>query len=356
MSISFSRCVLTAGLIGAFLVAPCLSMNPGSVSAAKQIKAVLTTAPNVPPPITRTTPANILVELEAAEWGGELSDDNKYKFWGLNGTVPGPMIRVMVGDTVEVHLKNRKDSKESHNIDFHAVTGPGGGAASLNTEPGEESKLRFKALNAGLYFYHCATASPSIPEHIANGMYGGILVEPVGGLKKVEKEYYVVQSEFYTKPGKKGDTLEFSFENGLAEHPSHVVFNGRAGSLVKAPRTAKVGDTIRMYYINAGPNLAANWHVIGEIFDRVYPEGSLVTPPLQNLQTTVVPAGGSSMAEFKVEVPGTYINVDHAIFRIAKGAVGLIKVEGGRTAGYLQEPHEVNLQKNDTAEILKHSV
>ena len=167
-----------------------------------------------------------------------------------------------------------------------------------------------------------------IPEHIANGMYGGILVEPVGGLPKVEKEYYVVQSEFYTKPGKKGDTLEFSFENGLAEHPSHVMFNGMAGSLVKNPLTAKVGDTIRMFYINAGPNLTANWHVIGEIFDRVYPEGSLITPPLQNVQTTVVPAGGSSMAEFKVEVPGTYINVDHAIFRIAKGAVGLIKVEG----------------------------
>jgi nitrite reductase (NO-forming) len=210
----------------------------------------------------------------------------------------------------------------------------------LNTEPGEESKLKFKALNAGLYFYHCATASPSIPEHIANGMYGGILVEPAGGLKKVEKEYYVVQSEFYTKPGKKGDTLEFSFENGLAEHPSHVVFNGSAGSLVKNPLTAKVGDTVRMFYINAGPNLVASWHVIGEIFDRVYPEGSIVTPPLQNLQTTVVPAGGSSMAEFKVEMPGTFINVDHSIFRIAKGAVGLLKVEGAANPDIYQGLNE----------------
>jgi nitrite reductase (NO-forming) len=238
------------------------------------------------------------------------------------------MIRVMVGDTVEIHLKNDKNSQESHNIDFHAATGPGGGAAMLNTEPGQESKLRFKALNVGLFFYHCATASPSIPEHIANGMYGGILVEPVGGLKKVDKEFYVVQSEFYTKPGKKGDTLEFSFENGLAEHPSHVVFNGMAGSLVKNPLQAKVGDTVRMFYVNAGPNHVASWHIIGEIFDRVYPEGSLTTAPLEGLQTTVVPAGGASMAEFKVEVPGTYINVDHSIFRIAKGAVGLLKVEG----------------------------
>ncbi|MCX5727617.1 MAG: multicopper oxidase domain-containing protein, partial [Nitrospirae bacterium] len=167
--------------------------------------------------------ANVLVELEATEFVGKLSDDNNYRFWGFNGTVPGPMVRVMVGDTVEVHLKNRADSKESHNIDFHAVTGPGGGAAMLNTEPGQESRLRFKALNPGLYVYHCATASPSIPEHISNGMYGVILVEPVGGLKKVDKEYYMMQSEFYTKPGKKGDTLEFSFENGLIEHPSHVV-------------------------------------------------------------------------------------------------------------------------------------
>jgi nitrite reductase (NO-forming) len=234
----------------------------------------------------------------------------------------------MVGDTVEVHLKNRADSKESHNIDFHAVTGPGGGAAMLNTEPGQESRLRFKALNPGLYVYHCATASPSIPEHISNGMYGVILVEPVGGLKKVDKEYYMMQSEFYTKPGKKGDTLEFSFENGLMEHPSHVVYNGMAGSLIKAPLTAKVGDNVRIFFANAGPNHVASWHIIGEIFDKVWTEGSLTTDPEENVQTTLVPAAGSTMVEFKVEVPGTYLSVDHSIFRIAKGAVGLLKVEG----------------------------
>jgi len=327
MAISFSRNVRNAGLISAFVMAPCLALTPGLVSA-ETIKAQVTHAPNVPPPITRNQAATVLVDLEATEFVGKISDDNNYKFWGFNGTVPGPMVRVMVGDTVEINLKNDKSSKESHNIDFHAVTGPGGGAAMLNTEPGQESKLRFKALNAGLYFYHCATASPSIPEHIANGMYGAILVEPVGGLKKVDKEFYVVQSEFYTKDGKKGDTLEFSFENGLIEHPSHVVFNGMAGALIKNPLKAKVGDTVRMFYINAGPNHVASWHIIGEIFDRVYPEGALISPPLQNIQTTVVPAGGSSMAEFKVEVPGVYLNVDHSIFRIAKGAVGLLKVDG----------------------------
>lgn len=324
MSNSLSR---HAGLISASVVA--LTLAGTSAFAIDTVKGVVTAAPNVPPPITRTQPAYVIVDLEASEWVGKLSDDNNYKFWGFNGTVPGPFIRVMVGDTVEVRLKNKKDSQESHNIDFHAVNGPGGGAAMLNTEPGQESKLRFKAINAGLYFYHCATSSPSIPEHIANGMYGLILVEPVGGLPRVDKEYYIMQSEFYTKPGgKKGDTLEFSFDEGLAEHPSHVVFNGHASSLIKNPLTAKVGDTVRIFYGNAGPNHVASWHIIGEIFDRVYPEGSIVTTPLQNLQTTVVPAGGSSMAEFKVEVPGAYINVDHSIFRIAKGAVGLLKVEG----------------------------
>ena len=326
MSIRFSRNVRNIGLFSATVIASCLVGN--TAFAMENIKAIVTTAPNVPPPVTRTQPANVLVELEATEFVGKLSDDNNYKFWGFNGTVPGPMVRVMVGDIVEVHLKNRKDSAESHNIDFHAVTGPGGGAAMLNTEPGQESKLRFKALNPGLYVYHCATASPSIPEHISNGMYGVILVEPVGGLPRVDKEFYMMQSEFYTKPGKKGDTLEFSFENGLAEHPSHVVYNGMAGSLVKAPLQAKVGDTVRIFFANAGPNHVASWHIIGEIFDRVWPEGSLTTEPEENIQTTLVPSAGSTMVEFKVEVPGTYLSVDHSIFRIAKGAVGLLKVEG----------------------------
>ena len=328
MPISFSRNVRNAGLISAFVIAPCLAIAPGAASAMETIKAIVTTAPNVPPPVTRSQPANVIVELEATEFVGKLSDDNNYKFWGFNGTVPGPMVRVMVGDMVEIHLKNRKDSQESHNIDFHAVTGPGGGAAMLNTEPGQESKLRFKALNPGLFVYHCATASPSIPEHISNGMYGVILVEPVGGLPRVDKEYYMMQSEFYTKPGKKGDTLEFSFENGLMEHPSHVVYNGMAGSLIKAPLTAKVGDNVRIFFANAGPNHVASWHIIGEIFDKVWTEGSLTTDPEENVQTTLVPAAGSTMVEFKVEVPGTYLSVDHSIFRIAKGAVGLLKVEG----------------------------
>ena len=321
----FSRML---GIRRAWVVALCLACCP-LPAFAEQIKAQLATAPDVPPPITRSKPATVVVEMEAKEYVGTLAEGVQYKFWSFNGTVPGPMIRVRVGDTVEIHLTNAKDSTESHNIDFHAVNGPGGGAAMLNTEPGETTGLRFKAINPGLYVYHCATASPSIPAHIANGMYGMVLVEPEGGLPPVDKEFYLLQSDFYTKKAKAGgNVLEFDHEKGAAEHPTYVVYNGMAGSLVKNPLKANVGDRVRIFFGNAGPNLVASWHIIGEIFDKVWTEGSLTTPPLENVQTTLVPAAGSAIAEFTVEVPGTYITVDHSIFRIEKGALGLLKVKG----------------------------
>ncbi len=326
MSKSFSRSVRTVALLSAVIAAPCLAISAGSVSA-ETIKAQLATAPNVPPPITRTQPATVVVNLEANEWVGPLSDDNNYEFWGFNKSVPGPMIRVMVGDTVEIHLKNHKDSKEAHNIDFHAITGPGGGASLLNSEPGQESAGRFKMIMPGIFLYHCATASPSIPEHIANGMYGTILVEPVGGLKPVEKEFQIMQSEFYTKEGSKGETLEFSFENGLDERSSHVVFNGNASSLVKNPLRAKAGDTVRVFLTNGGPNHVRSWQILEQTFDRVYLEGSLTSPPAQNIKVAVSPAGGAVMAEFKVKAPGTYTFVDPVKDRKDKGALGVLKVD-----------------------------
>jgi nitrite reductase (NO-forming) len=323
MQQGFSR---KAGVRSAWVVVLCLAGCP-VLTSAETIKAQLSTAPNVPPPITRTKPATVVVNMEAKEYVGTIAEGKQYKFWSFNGTVPGPMIRVRIGDTVQIHLTNAKDSSESHNIDFHAVNGPGGGAAMLNTEPGEKTGLSFKAINPGLYVYHCATASPSIPAHIANGMYGMILVEPEGGLPPVDKEFYILQSDFYTKEGK-GNILEYDHDRGLAEHPTHVVYNGMKGSLVKNPLKAEVGDKIRIFFGNAGPNLVSSWHIIGEIFDKVWTEGSLTTPPLENVQTTLVPAAGSSVAEFTVEMPGTYLTVDHSIYRIAKGAVGYLTVKG----------------------------
>ena len=290
-------------------------------------QAVLTKAPMVPPPITRKTPALVVVNMEVKEYTARLADGVEYTFWGFGGSVPGPFIRVREGDEVEFHLHNHPDNKLPHNIDLHAVTGPGGGAASSFTAPGHSSTFSFQVLNRGLYVYHCATAPVGM--HIANGMYGLILVEPAEGLPRVDREYYVMQSEFYTA-GRYGEAglQPFSMEKALEENPDYVVFNGSVGALVgdNALKT-KVGETVRIYVGNGGPNLISSFHVIGEIFDRVYIEGG--DRLNANVQTTLVPAGGSTIVDFKVEVPGTCVLVDHSIFRtFNKGSLGMLKVDG----------------------------
>ena len=290
--------------------------------------ATLTQAPNVPPPIKRTQPAKVIVNLEVREVTKRLADGVTYAFWTFGGEVPGNFIRVREGDLVEFHLKNDPSSKMPHNIDLHAVTGPGGGATSSFTAPGHESQFSFKAMNPGLFVYHCATAP--VPMHVANGMYGLILVEPRDPLPPVDKEFYVMQGEIYTA-GRFGEEglQPFDMNKALDERPGYVVFNGAVGSLVgdKALK-AKVGDRIRLYVGNGGPNLVSSFHVIGEIFDSVYAEGGTV-PSQHNVQTTLIPAGGSVMVDFKVEAPGTYVLVDHSLFRaFNKGALGMLKVEG----------------------------
>ncbi len=307
-----------------------VSLNAATlaIGAETALKAHLTTAPNVPPPITRSTPARVLVELEAKEFVGTLAEGVQYKFWSFNGTVPAPMIRVRVGDTVELHLKNSKDSVFSHNIDFHAVNGPGGGSGVTLVSPGQEAAFSFKALAPGLYLYHCASPVPSIEAHIANGMYGMILVEPEGGLPPIDKEYSVLQSEFYTKPAGPENLRDLSMEKGLAGHPDHVVFNGREGALVTEELTATVGQTVRLYYGNISLTGASSFHIIGEIFDRVYVEGALNGLINRNVQTTLVPSTGTAIVEFRVDVPANLILVDSSNFRIAKGAMGILSVSG----------------------------
>ncbi len=290
-------------------------------------EAKLTIAPNVPAPITRETEAKVIVNLETIEVVGRLADGVEYTFWTFGGSVPGPMIRVREGDDVEFNLHNHPSSKMPHNIDLHAVTGPGGGAAASLTVPGRSSKFSFKALNPGLYIYHCATSPVGM--HIANGMYGLIYIQPKKDLPKVDKEYYIVQSEFYTK-GKHGSPglQPFDMEKAVAEDADYVVFNGSVGSLIEDRSiTAKKGETVRLFVGNGGPNLVSSFHVIGEIFDKVYTEGGKHFQ--ENVQTTLIPAGGSSIVDFKVEVPGTLILVDHSIFRtFNKGSLGMLKVEG----------------------------
>lgn len=290
-------------------------------------KAILTDPPMVPPAITRDHATKVIVELEVIEKEMEIMEGVKYMFWTFGGTVPGKFIRVREGDLVEFHLKNNPSSKMPHNIDLHAVTGQGGGASSTFTAPGHETVFSFTALNKGLYIYHCATAPVGM--HIANGMYGLILVEPKEGLPKVDKEYYVCQGDFYTK-GAYGEAglQPFEMSKALTETPDYVVFNGKVSALTgDNVITAKPGEKVRLFVGNGGPNLVSSFHVIGEIFDNVYVEGGELIN--HNLQTTLIPAGGSSIVEFRCEIPGNYILVDHSIFRtFNKGTLGILKVEG----------------------------
>ena len=292
-----------------------------------KIDAITTFAPEVPPAINRNYPAYVTVKFETIELTKELDNGVTYNFWTFDGSVPGKFIRVRQDDIVEFNLYNNKNNRMPHNIDLHAVTGPGGGAAVSNTNPGRTSVFTFKALNPGIYIYHCAT--PPVPLHIANGMYGLILVEPYKGLSLADKEFYVVQSEFYTdKTYGTKDLHNFNQLKALMEYPEYVVFNGKVGSIVNENSLlTKVGDKVRIFIGNGGPNLISSFHVIGVVFDKVFTEGGSVAN--KNVQTTLIPAGGASIVEFKVKYPGNYVLVDHSIFRaFNKGAIGILKVVG----------------------------
>lgn len=281
---------------------------------------------DIPPPIERSEAKEVKIELVTKEVIAEMAPGVTFNYWTFNGTVPGPFLRVREGDMVELTLKNDPTSLHMHNIDLHAVNGPGGGAVSTDVMPGESKTFRFKALNPGIYMYHCAHTN--VPSHMTHGLYGLILVEPKGGLPKVDKEFYVMQSEFYSAGtlGRQGLQL-FDAQAMLDGKPQYIVFNGRTGALAEN-MNAEVGETVRIYIGNGGVNLVSSFHVIGEIFDRVYREGDLVSDPAKSVQTTLVPAGGAAMVEFKVDYPGNYVLVDHALSRLDRGAWGVLRVTG----------------------------
>ncbi len=283
---------------------------------------------DIPAPIGQREPQTVRIDFETVEIEGQLSDGTTYNYWTFNGKVPGPFFRVRVGDTVEVHLKNLLNSSMAHSVDFHAVTGPGGGAVFSNTMPGEETVFTFKALIPGLFVYHCAT--PMVAEHISNGMYGMILVEPEEGLPSVDREFYVMQGEIYTSEafGSTGHLTE-NVPALLNEDPEYFVLNGAVGGLTaQKPLKAKVGETVRIFFGVGGPNFTSSFHVIGEMFDRVYEQASLTSPALTNVQTTTVPPGGATVVEFQLQVPGRYILVDHALARLQRGLAGFLIVDG----------------------------
>ncbi len=311
-----------------------LAAAPGAVlaqdAAAPQAPAadIVRLATDLPAPLTANSPRRHVVNLETTEVIGQLEDGTSYTYWTYNNKVPGPFVRVRVGDTVEVNMTNAENSAMMHNVDFHAVTGPGGGAAATNAMPGEHKSFTFKAMKPGLYVYHCAT--PMVAQHIANGMYGLILVEPEGGLPEVDHEFYVMQGELYTEEaqGTPGLLTE-SIEKLLDEQPTYYVMNGAFKALTgERALQVNVGETARIYFGVGGPNKISSFHVIGEIFDNVYQDASLVSEPIQDVQTVMVAPGGATVVDLKFEVPGSYIMVDHALSRVDRGAAGIIQVNG----------------------------
>jgi nitrite reductase (NO-forming) len=316
-----------AAVVGAQIARPA---RPSDGGASREVVATLLKPPQVPPPVGRANAATVVVGLETIEQKGVLADNVEYTFWTFGRTVPGPMLRVREGDTVRIRLRNSSAALNMHSNDLHAVTGPGGGAAVTQIMPGETGAFEWKALNPGLYVYHCAT--PHVPIHVANGMYGLILVEPDKGLPAVDREYYVMQGEFYTKGRTVAPGLQpFDPEKARSEQPEYVVFNGRMGALLGDDAlTAKTGETVRLFVGNGGPNLVSSFHVIGAVFDKVYPEAAIGSGPLsRNVQTTLVPAGGAAIVEFKATVPGRFLLVDHSLSRaMDKGALGSLLVSG----------------------------
>jgi nitrite reductase (NO-forming) len=302
-----------------------------------EVADIVRLATDLPEPVGDRDPTTLQVELTTVELEGWMEDGTAFTYWTFDEAVPGPMIRGRVGDTVELTLTNHPDSTQPHSIDLHAVTGPGGGAGGTQVAPGESKTIVFELLNPGVFVYHCAT--PHIPTHVALGMYGLIIVEPEGGLDEVDREFYVMQGEFYTQQ-RKGTEGHVSHDGGamLDENPTYVVFNGAVNALTgERQLEAEVGETVRFFVGNGGPNLIGSFHAIGEIFDRVHPEGA--EEALSSVQTTAVLPGGATMTEMELQVPGDLVLVDHALSRaMDKGAVAIVHVTGDAVPGVYDAP------------------
>jgi nitrite reductase (NO-forming) len=261
----------------------------------------------------------------------EIAPGVEYEGWTFGGTVPGPIIRVQQGDRVKVTLVN--ESPMAHSIDFHSARIPMD-VAFRSIGPGEELEFEFDAKDAGAFMVHCGT--PPVLLHIMQGMYLPIIVDPKGGWgTNADKEFVLVQSEFYAQDqsnGLKGP----DYAAAQAKQPTHVVFNGRANQYQGAPLQVDVGDRVRFFVVNAGPSLHSDFHVVGAVFDRVYPDGNPKNV-LNSVQTYTVPVGGGAVFEAAFERgasgEGVYAFVTHAFADASKGAVGLIKVGNPVVAG-----------------------
>ncbi|HKJ33571.1 MAG TPA: copper-containing nitrite reductase [Balneolales bacterium] len=329
--------IMTGGVAGAsipFITGKGKKATPPKTKSTilptgKIVKRVAADPTNIPAPIHRSHAITHDITLEAKEVTAEIEPGVTFKYMTWNGQIPGPMIRIRQGDTVNVTLKN--STNRAHNVDMHAVYGTGGGNMATLVVPGGESHMRFKAMYPGAFIYHCAV--PNMDYHISSGMFGMIVVEPPEGLPKVDHEFYLGQNEIYTnkKAGQKGHH-EFDFNNMLKEDPSYVVLNGEKHALTPSVHGAmktKTGETARIFLVNGGPNLTSSFHPIGNIFTKAWRAGAIINNPDRYVQTMHVPPGSTGVFELEFPVPETIKLVDHALTRVVrKGMLGEIAVSG----------------------------
>jgi nitrite reductase (NO-forming) len=277
------------------------------------------------------------VRLDTTHKIVEIAPGVKFSAWTFGDQVPGPTVRARVGDKIRFSMTNRSDepvpgvqlaaAPMMHSMDFHAaMVSPQDKYRSI--APGQTIEFEFTLNYPGVFMYHCGT--PMILEHIASGMYGAVVVEPRNGYPtKVEREYLVVQSEFYAKPDpgkrKAGATPLYVLdgERLRAAQPTHTVFNGTHNGMVKAPLPAKPGERVRIFVMNVGPSKTSSFHVVGTIFDRVWIEGN-PDNQLRGMQTVLLGSSNSAIVEFMIPEEGSYIMVDHHFANASQGAIGLI--------------------------------
>jgi len=327
--------VAAAGVVWEETITPFLSQK-ASLELAPADEVHVANAPDMPPPITRTDQRIVEVHFDVVENVATIDPQTGVEFetWGYKiagddtpviGT-PGPVIRARVGDVFRFTVTNPPTNTHPHNVDFHAVTGQGGGAADTVVAPGETATIEARLLYPGVFMYHCAFGD--VPEHIAHGMYGGIVVDPEDPLPAADHEFYIVQSEYYTDSLEPGLT-ELDRDALLDEEPTMVVFNGTKSALTESPLQINVGDRARFYFVNAGIDLDSNFHPIGSHWDAVWQEAATYSPPIRGSQTTLVPAGGGVVVDLIGQVPSRIILVDHALTRaFYKGAIGFVDVAG----------------------------
>ncbi|MDQ6718472.1 MAG: multicopper oxidase domain-containing protein [Gemmatimonadota bacterium] len=295
--------------------------SPANMSHGEApVGTALDSAPVDPSAPPRAVGRTVRVRFEITEAVIRVAKDVSYSAWTFQGRVPGPIVRVTQGDTVDFTLINR--ASMPHSADFHAAQiAPR--KYYVNVNPNDSIHYRFTADVPGVFLYHCGTAP--VAAHIANGMYGALIVDPRTP-RPAAKELVVVQSEFYLSPDSIKGPRSLAWNRLLELAPDYVVFNGRASQYAEHPISVKVNELLRIYVVNAGPNRFSSFHVVGGIFERVFVDGSQ-TSPLSGVQTVAVPVGGGSIFEIRLKQPGEYPFVTHAFADATKGAVGILSAK-----------------------------